>query len=442
MMKNRRLKIIFIGGGSLFFESVTAEFATTPNFPPAHLVFYDPDKQRNDLMYQIAQRIVAQTAADITLAETQDLIEAIDGADFAVASVGVHGPERKWHLIDSEVAAKFGIITTTGDTVGPSGISQGLRLIPIMVDIAKKMEKYCPDCIILNHSNPMSAVVRAVQKYSSINIIGYCHNTTIAKELFAKALEVDSQELDLRIAGINHMVWLLDILHNGKTVYPELKQKLNTLDAEKLGPNKFAMDVCNLTGLFPIGGDRHIIEFFPHARAATETKNLHYNMQWRVDMIKQKKLDGEISENPESVVAKATGKAPLNLPEPGKTSPEAMGKQINTILHGPASTHFLITRNNGAVPNLPDWAAIEINAVIGQGGARAVALGEMPAVAARWTLPHIYTNELIIEAAVEGSRTKAIQALACDHMIRDFHEATKVFDALVEAHGDRLKHFK
>ena len=71
-----------------------------------------------------------------------------------------------------------------------------------------------------------------------------------------------------------------------------------------------------------------------------------------------------------------------------------------------------------------------------------MALGELPAVAARWTLSHIYNNELIIEAAVEANRTKAIQALACDHMIRDFHEATQVFDALVAAHGDRLKHFK
>ena len=112
-MQNKRIKIVLIGGGSLFFESVTAEFATTPNFSPTHLVFYDPDKGRNDLMYQIAQRIVDKTSANITLEKTQDLIKAIRGADFAVASVGVHGPGRKWHLIDSEVAAKFGIITTT-----------------------------------------------------------------------------------------------------------------------------------------------------------------------------------------------------------------------------------------------------------------------------------------------------------------------------------------
>ncbi|MHC4871774.1 MAG: family 4 glycosyl hydrolase [Planctomycetota bacterium] len=436
-----RKKIVYIGGGSLYFESVTAELATTEGLPPLHIVFYDPDKKRNDLMFRIGHRIVEITGADITFEKTQNTLKAIDGADFAIASVGVHGPKRKWHLIDSKVAAKFGIITTTGDTVGPSGISQGLRLIPIMVDLAKKMEKYCPDCIILNHSNPMGAVVRAVQKYTKMNIIGYCHNTAATQRLAARALKCDKDELDLRVAGVNHMVWLLDILRNGKSVYKQFKKKLHTISKKDLGPNLFARDVCDVTGLFPIGGDRHIVEFFHHARAASKTKKLHYGMQWRVDMIEGKLLDGEISKG-KGPEAKAAGKADVWIPKEGEASPEAMGHQVKSLLYGPDSTHFLTTRNNGAVPNLPDWAAIEVSAVIGQGGARAVALPEMPAAAARWTLPHIYNNEMIIEAAVENNRQKAIQAMASDHMVRDFHEAAKVFDALVKAHGDRLKKFK
>lgn len=436
-----RIKIVFIGGGSLFFKDVTAEFVATKNFFPAHIVFYDPDTQRNDVMFKIAQRIIAKTGADITLAKTQDTIEAITDADFAIASVGVHGPDRQWHLADSEMAAKFGIMTTTGDTVGPSGISQGLRLIPIMVDIAKKMEIYAPNCIILNHSNPMGAVVRAVQKYTSINIIGYCHNTANNKKLFAKTLGVDADELSLQIAGVNHMVWLLDILHQGKSVYSQLREKLNALTPEELGTNRFALDVCNITDLFPIGGDRHIIEFFPHAREPIVPQNMHYGLQWRVDMIKQNKLDGELSENPHNLIEQANGKTDISIPKEGETSPEAMGEQIIVLLNGPDTTHYLTTQNNGAVPNLPSWAAVELNAVIGQGGAHAVAVGELPAVAARWTLPHIYNNELIIEAAIEKSRKKAIQALANDHMVRDFHEAVGLFDALIATHGEQLKDF-
>jgi len=288
----------------------------------------------------------------------------------------------------------------------------------------------------------MGAVVRAIQKYTKINTIGYCHNTATAQRLFARALEVDKNELDLRIAGVNHMVWLFDILHQGKSVYPLLKEKLGALDEEALGTNRFAMDVCDVTGLFPIGGDRHIIEFFHHARVASGTKDIHYNLKWRIDLIQEKFLNGEISDTRATPEDKAAGKADVWIPEEGEVSPEAMGVQIRSLLYGPDSSHFLTTRNNGAVPNIPDWAAIELNAIIGQGGARSIAVGEMPAVAARWTLPHIYNNEMIIEAAVERNRMKAIQAMASDHMIRDFHEAVAVFDALVEAHGDRLADFR
>ncbi len=441
-MKNERKKVVFVGGGSLYFEGVTAELATTEGLPPIDIVFYDIDSKRNDLMYRIGRRIADITGADITLSKTSELARAIDGADFAIASVGVHGPNKQWHLTDSIVAAKFGIITTTGDTVGPSGISQGLRLIPIMVNLARQMERYCPNGIILNHSNPMGAVVRAVQKYTSINIIGYCHNTAAAQRLFARTLGVEKSELDLRIGGVNHMVWLLDILHKGKSVYDTLKKKLNKLSPEALGHNRFALDVCNVIGLFPIGGDRHIIEFFPHARVASKTKNLHYNMLWRADMIKGKHLEKEISKKTASPEDKAAGRADVWIPKPGEMSPEAMGVQIRTLLYGPEKVHFITTRNNGSISNLPDWSAIELNAVIGQGGARSIAVGDMPPEAARWTLQHIYENELIIEAAIEGSRDKALKAMACDPMIRDFHEAVKVLDALVAAHGQRLKSFK
>ena len=246
-MADKRKKVVFIGGGSLYFEGVIAELCSTKGLPPLEVVFYDIDKTRNDLMCQVGRRVVDITGADVILSKTIQIAKALSGADFAVASVGVHGPKREWHLIDSNVAAEFGIITTTGDTVGPSGISQGLRLIPIMVGLAKKMEKYCPNCILLNHSNPMGAVVRAIQKYTSINVIGYCHNTAAAQRLFARALKVGHEELDLRVAGVNHMVWLMDILHQGKSVYPLLKKKLRKLSDKELGHNRYAMDVCNIT---------------------------------------------------------------------------------------------------------------------------------------------------------------------------------------------------
>ena len=439
---SERKKIVYIGGGSLYFEIVTAELATTSGMPPLDVYFYDIDAERNDIMCRVGERVAAKTGADIQCFQTTNMKQALDGADFAIASVGVHGPNREWHLADSKVCARYGIITTTGDTVGPSGLSQGLRLIPAIVDIVKKLEKYSPNCIFLNHSNPMSPVIRAVAKYSKIHAVGYCHNWSHARDLVANALDIDKEEIDMRIAGVNHMGWLLALYHRGIDIYPAFRQKLKRLGPKKLGTNIFAREVCETQGYFPIGGDRHIIEFFPHARSYDSIKKLPYKMQWRGDMIKSQLLEAEISKGTSKIHEKADGRAEVWLPTPEQRSPESMGEQIMCLLGHKEMNHYVITENRGAVPNLPDWAALEMKAVISNRGARSIHVGEMPAQLARWTLPQIYAHELIIEAAVEKNREKAIQAMASDPMIRDFKEARKVFDAIVKVHGERLKEFK
>ena len=439
---SERKKIVFVGGGSLYFELVTAELASTEAMPPLDIVFYDIDAKRNDIMHKVGKRVVEKAGADIKCFKTTKVAEALDGADFAIASVGVHGPNREWHLADSNVCARHGIITTTGDTVGPSGLSQGLRLIPIMVDLAKQMEKYCPDCVMLNHSNPMSPVIRAIFKYSKIHAIGYCHNWAATRALISRALDVKKEEIDMRIGGVNHMGWLLKVFHNGKDVYPLFRQKLKKLGSKKLNTNIFAREVCEVQGYFPIGGDRHIIEFFPHARSYDSRKKIPYNMKWRTEMIKSQLLEAEITRGSSKIQDKADGKAEVWLPKEGERSPESMGEQIKCLLGDAEMNHYVIAENRGAIPNLPDWAALELKAVIGAGGARSIRVGEMPPQLARWTLPQIYAHELTIEAAVEKSREKAIQAMASDPMIRDFKEAKKIFEAIVKAQGDRLKDFK
>jgi len=97
---SERKKIVYIGGGSLYFEIVTAELATTKGMPPLDVYFYDIDAERNDIMCRVGERVVAKTGADIQCFQTTNMKQALDGADFAIASVGVHGPNREWHLAD------------------------------------------------------------------------------------------------------------------------------------------------------------------------------------------------------------------------------------------------------------------------------------------------------------------------------------------------------
>ncbi len=432
------MKIVLLGAGSLFFEAVIIEIARTPELYGADVVLYDIDEERMKLIEQVGRRLSDHYKGGLNITTTTDRARALDGADAAVASIGVHGHGQKWHQKDVEAVAKFGIMQTTGDSVGPSGISQGLRIIPIFVDIARDMERYCPDCHLLNHSNPMGAICRAVTKATSIKTIGYCHNVINDFSVFAKTLGVEKSELDVVVAGVNHMTWLLEMRHKGKDVYPDFKKRF--LAEEPAAPRLFTRELLETTGLYMVGGDRHIIEFFPHARRPTTPAEIPYQMDWRSDMIKKNLLNAELSMGSAKLAQRASGEIPLILPK--LLSPEAMGLQIRSLLLGPDKVHIVNIPNNGAVTNLPPWALIELKAVVGMQGAKPVFVGELPTVAARWTLAQIYAHELVVDAAIEGSREKAIQALASDPMIRDFKEAREVLDGMIVAQDGRLDRYK
>ena len=431
-------KIVLLGGGSAYHESVIGELAVTKELEGCSVVLYDVDKKRMDLVRRAGQRIVEMVGAKLKLAATTDLARALDSADYAIASIGVHGPGQRWHKTDVDVCARFGIIHTTGDTVGPAGISQGLRIIPIFVAIARQMKRYCPNVVLLNHSNPMDPICRAVIKATGIETIGYCHNVAHESQWFANVLGVPAEELEVTAVGPNHILWLLAIRHQGRDVYPELKRRIEAMKPEPT--RTFAREVLGLFGLYPIAGDRHMVEFFPHARIATKPEELLYGMQWRSDMIREGALARELSKEPSSLELRAKGKLPPAVPT--AASPESMGEQIRSLALGIEKLHYVNTPNRGAVPNLPDWAVIELKAVISSHSARPVFVGELPPQAARWTLAQVYAHELLVDAALEGSRAKALQALACDPMMLNFREPEPVLDALVEAQGDRLGQFR
>ncbi|HUT33762.1 MAG TPA: hypothetical protein VNE39_09795 [Planctomycetota bacterium] len=431
-------KIVLLGGGSHYFETVIGELATTPELAGCSVVLYDIDPRRMSLVRRAGQRIVEAVGAKLKLTATTDLPRALDGADFAIASIGVHGPGQRWHKADVDAVARLGIVHTTGDTVGPAGISQGLRIIPIFVDIAVQMTRYCPGVVLLNHSNPMDPICRAVIKATGIETIGYCHNVAHETQWFAKVLGVPAGELEVTAVGPNHILWLLGIRHEGRDVYPELKRRI--LAAAPEPTRTFAREVLALLDLYPIAGDRHMVEFFPHARLATKPEELLYGMRWRSKTIEEGALARELSKEPLNIELRAKGKLPPAVPT--GVSPESMGEQIRSLALGIEKLHYVNTPNRGAVPNLPDWAVIELKAVISSRGATPLFVGDLPPQAARWSLAQVHAHELLVDAALEGSRAKALQALACDPMVLNFREVEPLLDALIEAQGPRLRQFR
>ncbi len=430
-------KIVLIGGGSPYFETVIGELALEKQLAGSSVVLYDVNPGPMRLIRTIGKRVLEMTGADLKFSMTTDPARALDGADVAISSIGVHGPDARWHMRDCEVCVDFDIIHTTGDTTGPAGLSQGLRIIPIYMQIARFMEKHCPEAILLQHSNPMNPICRAITKYSRINAIGYCDATKRDIDWFGEMLGIDRNELEVTIAGPNHMCWLMALEHHGRNVYPELKRRI--LKGKPQERYTLVREMLHLLDVIPIAGDRHIVEFFPHARVPTDETDLPYGCVGRAISIREGRLAKALRGEPTEVQLKAAGKQ--KIPRPRRAA-EAMGRQVCAILFGPPVVHYVNTTNRGAVTNLPDWANIECKAVVGSGGARPIHAGTLPLQAARWSLAQIHTQELMVDAAVEGSRQKALMALACDPMMQNFHEVEPLFDAIVAAQGPRLVRFR
>jgi alpha-galactosidase len=158
------MKIALIGGGSHFFEGVIIELCMTPELHGATVALYDILPTAAEPIAAVGRRYSERHGARLDLRVCKELDEALDGADAVVSSIGVHGPGQAWHKLDVEAVAGLGIMQTTGDSVGPTGISQGLRIIPPYLELAHAMERCCPTAPLLNHSNPRGAICRAIRK--------------------------------------------------------------------------------------------------------------------------------------------------------------------------------------------------------------------------------------------------------------------------------------
>ncbi len=185
---------------------------------------------------------------------------------------------------DVELPKKYGIYQAVGDTVGPGGLSRALRNIPVVVKLARNMERYCPGAWLLNYTNPMTTLTRAVTSETGVPTIGLCHELYGTLGLMQRifGLKDWTKEIAVRAAGINHLMWVTEMDINGEDGFRMLRdylrnpkkyaerekkagRKLDLTHAEThIGSNRVKFELFKVFGALPAAGDRHVAEFFPH----------------------------------------------------------------------------------------------------------------------------------------------------------------------------------
>src|SRR5450432_84210 len=142
---------------------------------------------------------------------------------------------------DLEIPERYGIKQSVGDTVGPGGVLRSLRNIPVFLDIARDMEDLCPDAWLLNLTNPMTTICRAVTRETPLKIVGLCHEITITQFLLSLLLDVSFLDLTLTVGGVNHLPFVTALDVAGDDGFEHLRAVL--AEAERRSGEPLAMAI-------------------------------------------------------------------------------------------------------------------------------------------------------------------------------------------------------
>ncbi|UCC51445.1 MAG: hypothetical protein JSV68_20410, partial [Anaerolineaceae bacterium] len=428
--------------GPLFIRDLLA----APELAGSTVVLHDIDSGAMDLVYRVGQLAIKVGDYDFQLRQTGDLGEALSDADFVILTITTGGLEAMRH--DLEIPTRYDIHQSVGDTVGPGGLSRGLRNIPVVVEIARQMENHCPDAWLLNYSNPLTTLTRAVNRESSIKSIGLCHEWLGVRHKLSLLFDAPEGDFQPRIAGINHLIWLLDLWLDGRCLMPDLRDMASKvlsgeLDLDPDDQSLFAdhgrvkARLLHLFGALPVAGDRHLAEFFPNFLNNATSYGQTYGVTltsvgdrygWRAadKAHLERILDGEVDIRPFL----------------DNQSNEAAHSIISALATNRHYTGIMNLPNRGQISNLPHDVVVETYGIVNSSGAHGISAGDLPPAIHAIVNRHVSNQELIVEAALTGDRKLALQALLNDPLITLAPEdVTVMLDELIEANREYLPLF-
>ena len=264
------MKLTFMGAGStIFLKNVVGDTMMCECFHDMEVALYDIDSLRLEESYQLIcamnKSINAERATVKKYLGVSERKQALAGADFLVNAIQV-GFYDPCTIIDFEIPKKYGLRQTIGDTLGIGGIFRALRTINVMKDFAKDIEEVCPDAWLLNYTNPMAIITGYMQRYTGVKTIGLCHSVQVCAKELLKGVGMEDKIDGHRekIAGINHMAWLLEITDkDGNDLYPEIRRRAKQKNASEKHKDMVRYDYIDKLGYYCTESSEHNAEYNP-----------------------------------------------------------------------------------------------------------------------------------------------------------------------------------
>ncbi|MDR6293196.1 alpha-galactosidase [Inquilinus ginsengisoli] len=426
-------KITFIGAGStVFAQNLLGDILSYPELADSEIHLYDIDAERLSTSEIVARKIADALKIKPTIVATTDRDRALDGADYAINMIQVGG-YKPCTVTDFELPKKYGLRQTIADTLGIGGIMRGLRTIPVLVGMARDMERLCPDVLHLNYVNPMAMNCWALNRASPIRTVGLCHSVRGTAAQLARDIGVPVEEINYLAAGINHIAFYLKFERNGEDLYPLIRKVAQ--DGRVPEDNRVRYDLLQRFGHFVTESSEHFSEYVPwyikrDRPEAIERLNIpldEYIRRCEVNIAEWQQTQAEM-EDPKTVIQAVR-------------SNEYASEIIHSRETGISRVVYGNVINRGSITNLPADCCVEVPCLVDGNGVQPVTVGEIPMHLAALMQTSINVQRLTVEAALTGDRSHVYHAAMLDpHTAAELgpDQIWSLVDELIEAHGEWL----
>lgn len=427
-------KISIIGAGSAFTQEIAMDILLIEGVEGGTIALVDIDQKRLEIARKLVLKIIEMSGKQWEVIASTDRREVIAGSQFVINQIEVGGLQTVRY--EYEIPLKYGVNQCIGDTMGPGGLFKTLRTLPSWIEIVRDIEDLCPDSIILNYTNPMSATTLLTSRITDIPVVGLCHSIQNTSRQLAKYAGVPYEEMQWRAGGINHMSWFVELTHNGQDLYPVLRDRIQRPDLLREDPVRF--DAMKYLGAFVSESSGHFSEYIPYYRKRQSLIDLHCNTGyngatgyyadnwpiWR-------------KENDEQITQQLEGTLELEL----KSSNEYAAIIIEAMLKNETKVIYGNVPNQGLIQNLPQDGVVEVACMIDRNGVNPCHFGKLPEHLAALCRTNMAFFELAVGAVLNNDKEMARHALMVDPLsaaVCSLAEIGDMFEELYEAERDYI----
>jgi len=424
-------KIAMIGAGSVVFtKTLLSDMMATPALAGSEWALMDCAEQKLRRMEKFAKRMLKENSVPGKVWATLDRREAIKDADFVVVTIQVGGFDA--YAVDYEVPLKYGVDQCIGDSLGPGGVFRGLRTVPVLVDIARDMEKLAkPGAIMLQYANPMAGNCLALGRVTQVPFVGLCHGVQTTLDLIAGYCGVPKEEITFTCGGINHMDWFLTLEHEGKDLYPILRKVFEKVRGE----------VFRQFGYFMTESTGHLSEYLPWFRKNPKALGLYCD---------EPAFGGESGayyKYSKALAAKYAKHDPLEFENPKieSRSVEYCSYILEAVITGKPFRLMGNVPNRGYITNLPEGSCVEVPTYADDTGLHPTRLGALPPQLAACCMTNVNVQILSAEAGLAGDTEHIVHAIALDPLtsaVLTLKEVREMCSEMLEAEREWLPQFK